>query len=81
MGFGMVMSTMLGMNSAFAGGYVGVGYDNYFEAGYLYGGINVHGSKGNAGSIEAGVVSKESVVMADSTPMNVKMTGMKFIYL
>ena len=76
-GFSMVMGTMLGMNSAFAGGYVGIGYDSYFTSPYVYGGINVYESKGMSGSIEAGFVGSEfSKDESDFVTSN-----MKFMYM
>ena len=55
--FTMVMSTMLGMNSAFAGGYVGVGFNVPALAFFPYAGVDVYEGKSSTGSIEISYVN------------------------
>ena len=51
-GFSIAMSTMLGMNSAFADFYGGVGFDGYFVEPYLYLGVDVYEGKTDTGAVE-----------------------------
>ena len=51
MGFSMVMGTILGTNSAFAGFYAGTGFNSYFAEPYLYLGVDVYKGR-STGSVE-----------------------------
>ena len=59
-GFSMLMTTMLGMNFAFAGGYVGVGFNGHYLEFYPYLGIDVYKGKKSTGSVELSYIDSQT---------------------